>query len=120
MKMDVVAAELLGQARQKPGEVVRMRLERGLVISAKRVDRQWHLAAARVDVYPGTEEAVIVARAFGVPLGTEPEWVVRKQRTALATLDWYGVVWQWMEVEREAQGADLRQGVLLEGPGVYV
>lgn len=112
--MDKVAADLLRQAEQTPGQIVRTRLERGLVISAKRFDRQWHLAAARVDVYPSDGEAVMIARAFGVPLGTEPEWTVRKQKTTLATLDWYGIVWHWMEEEAPTQ-----QAPLLPEPAVY-
>lgn len=113
MKMDTIAADLLRQARQTPGEIVRSKLERGLVISAKRMDRQWHLAAARPDVYPSDAEAVVVARAFGVPLGTEPEWTVRKQRTALAVVDWYGIVWKWLEEDSAHQPA------LLPEPAVY-
>ena len=113
MKIDSIAADLLHQARQTPGEIVRMTLERGLVISAKRIDRQWHLAAARVDVYPSDAEAVVVARAFGVPLGTEPEWAIRKQRTALAVIDWHGIVWRWLEEDPTHQPA------LLPEPIVY-
>lgn len=99
MKLDHVAAGLVREATQRQGQIARVKLERGLVLSAKRVERQWDLAAARVDVYPSDAEAVVIARAFGVPLGTEPEWVVRKQRTAGAVLDWYGIVWRWMEEE---------------------
>lgn len=113
MKIDNVAADLLRQAKQAEGEIVRHRLERGLVISAKRIDRQWHLAAARPDVYPSDAEAVVVARAFGVPLGTEPEWTVRKQKTALAVVDWHGIVWKWLEEDSAHQPA------LLPEPVVY-
>lgn len=97
MNLNRIAADLLRQAAQQPETKVQAKLERGLVLSVKRIDRQWNLAAARVDVYPSADEAVIIARTFGVPLGTEPEWIVRRQKTSLATLDWHGVVWTWLE-----------------------
>lgn len=113
MKLNRIAADIIRQANQKPGETIRMKLERGLVLSAKRIDRRWQLAAARTDVYPSDQEALIIARAFGVPIGTDPEWQIKKQRTQLATIDWHGIVWTWLEDETANQPA------LIPEPATY-
>lgn len=97
MKLDHIAADLARQANHQPGQPARAKLPRGLVLSCKRIDRRWTLTAARIDVHPSTDEALIIARTFHVPLGTDPTWAVRNQQTQSGLLRWYTITWTWLE-----------------------
>ncbi len=97
MNLNHIAADLTRQAQRHPDRPARAQLPRGLHLSCRRMERQWTLSAARIDVYPSTEEALIVARAFSVPLGTEPQWTVRTQATRLVPIDWHIITWAWLE-----------------------
>lgn len=96
MNLSHIAADLRQQAHAS-GQAAKHKLPRGLALSYKRVERQCTLSAGRQDVLPSTEEALIIARAFGVPLGTEPSWTEKQ--------GWYIVTWSWLEIEQAQQPA---------------
>lgn len=103
MSLTQIAADLRRQA-EHTGQPAKTVLTRGLAISYKRIDRQCTLTAGRPGVHPSTDEAIIVARAFGVPLGTEPAWATVTQRTANAPgKPWHTITWRWLEEPSPAQ-----------------
>ncbi len=109
MTLTHIAADLRRQA-ETTGQPAKTRLPRGLALSYKRIDRQCTLSAGRQDVFPSTDEAIIIARAFAVPLGTEPIWRTITPRPANAPLShsgrgaggegptrWHTITWCWLE-----------------------
>ncbi len=132
MTLTHIAADLRRQA-ETTGQPAKTRLPRGLALSYKRIDRQCTLSAGRQDVYPSTDEAIIIARAFAVPLGTEPTWRAISARPANAPLSqhgrgargegsaplspvggrgaggegttWHTITWHWLEEPAPAQAA---------------
>lgn len=96
MSLNQIAADLRRQAAQT-GQPAKTRLQRGLALSYKRIDGQCTLVAGRPDVHPSPDEALIIARAFGVPVGTDPEWSVVK--------GWRVITWRWIEREPAQQPA---------------
>ncbi len=106
MTLTQIAADLRRQA-EKTGQPAKTVLARGLAISYKRIDRQCTLTAGRPGVHPSTDEAIILARAFGVPLGTEPAWATPRPNTAPLSRPgrraggegpiWHTITWCWLE-----------------------
>lgn len=108
MSLTQIAADLRRQA-EKTGQPAKTVLARGLAISYKRIDRQCTLTAGRPGVHPSTDEAIIIARAFGVPLGTEPAWATVTPRPNTTPLSlpgrgaggegptWHTITWRWLE-----------------------
>ena len=98
MSLTQIAADLR-RASIKTGQPAKTKLTRGLALSYKRIDGQCTLTAGRQDVHPSTEEAIIIARAFGVPVGTDPEWhTINPGR-------WHIITWRWIEIEKTQQPA---------------
>lgn len=116
MSLTQIAADLRRQAI-RTGQPAKTRLPRGLALSYKRIDGQCTLIAGRPDVHPSTEEAVIVARAFGVPVGTDPEWSeVTDPKISgqyVRIIRWQVITWRWIEREPANQPA------LLPAPATY-
>lgn len=132
MTLNHIAADLRRQA-ETTGQPAKTRLPRGLALSYKRIDRQCTLSAGRQDVFPSTDEAIIIARAFAVPLGTEPTWATISARPANAPLShpgrgaggegsaplspvggrgaggegkpWHTITWHWIEIDQPTQPA---------------
>lgn len=108
MSLNQIAAELRRQA-EKTGQPAKTVLTRGLAVSYKRIDRQCTLTAGRPGVHPSTDEALIIARAFGVPLGTEPNWAIVHTTAPLSLpgrgaggegregTTWHTITWRWLE-----------------------
>lgn len=103
MNLQHIAADMRRIAEQDGS--VRRRLQRGLAISLHHEDEwpqdsQWTLTIGRTDVFPSTDEALIIASTFGVPPGTDPEWRSLTQRRADGSVrHWYTIAWQWIEAE---------------------
>jgi len=115
MQLTHIAADLRRQA-ETTGQPAKTRLPRGLAISYKRIDRQCTLVAGRQDVFPSTDEALIIARAFGVPPAAEPSWRTIPARPANAPLSqngggvgggghWFVITWNWLEIDQPTQPA---------------
>lgn len=98
MSLVQIAADLRRQAHMN-GQPAKRLLTRGLALSYKRIDGQCTLTAGRQDVHPSTDEAIIIARAFGVPVGTDPDWhTVTPGR-------WHIITWRWIEIDKPKQPA---------------
>lgn len=98
MSLTQIAADLRRQAHQTSQPAKRL-LTRGLGLSYKHIDGQCTLTAGRQDIYPSTEEAIIIARAFGVPVGTDPEWHNAPINR------WHIITWRWIEIDKPTQPA---------------
>ena len=77
----------------------------GLVIVLERKGKLWRLAIGRITTPPSATEAATVARDFGVPLGIEWTWTIKRNRKKQAVYQVAECRWIEREVTSEDRGS---------------
>lgn len=100
MTLTQIAAELRRTAQQTGA--AKQTLPRGLALSLRHGDNgQRTLGAGRIGIYPSTDEAIIIARAFGVPIAADPTWRIIANDAG----PWHIITWRWIERDLPTQSS---------------